>query len=70
MNGDGYADIAVGAFEADPANGVVFIYGGGPKIDGSYDAYFDLKDKGKYQVLILFKVGEEKRTAGIYYEIK
>jgi hypothetical protein len=42
MNGDGYADIAVGAFEADPANGVVFIYGGGPKIDGSYDAYFDL----------------------------
>jgi hypothetical protein len=36
----------------------------------SYDAYFDLKEKGKYQVLILFKVGEEKRTAGIYHEIK
>jgi hypothetical protein len=36
----------------------------------SYDAYFKLSDKGKYQVIILFKVGEQKRTAGIYYEIK
>jgi len=36
----------------------------------SYDAYFKLPDKGKYQVIILFKVGEQKRTAGIYYEIK
>jgi hypothetical protein len=36
----------------------------------SYDAYFDLKEKGKYQVLILFKVGERKRTAGIYHEVK
>jgi len=35
----------------------------------SYDAYFDLKEKGKYQVLILFKVGDQKRTAGIYYEV-
>ena len=36
----------------------------------SYDAYFNLPDKGKYQVMVLFKVGEQKRTAGIYYEIK
>jgi hypothetical protein len=36
----------------------------------SYDAYFNLPEKGKYQVLVLFKVGEQKRTAGIYYEIK
>jgi len=36
----------------------------------SYDAYFNLPDKGKYQVMILFKVGEQKGTAGIYYEIK
>jgi C4-type Zn-finger protein len=36
----------------------------------SYDAYFKLSEKGKYQVIILFKVGEQKRTAGIYYEIK
>ena len=36
----------------------------------SYDAYFNLKEKGKYQVMILFKAGEKKSTAGIYYEIK
>ena len=36
----------------------------------SYDAYFKLSDKGKYQVIILFKVGEQKRTAGIYYEMQ
>ena len=36
----------------------------------SYDAYFNLPEKGKYQVMVLFKVGEQKRTAGIYYEIK
>ncbi len=36
----------------------------------SYDAYFKLSDKGKYQVIILFKIGDQKRTAGIYYEIK
>jgi hypothetical protein len=36
----------------------------------SYDAYFNLKEKGKYQVIILFKAGEKKSSAGIYYEIK
>ena len=36
----------------------------------SCDAYFNLPEKGKYQVMVLFKVGEQKRTAGIYYEIK
>jgi hypothetical protein len=36
----------------------------------SYDAYFNLPDKGKYQVMILFKIGEQKRTAGIYYELR
>jgi hypothetical protein len=36
----------------------------------SYDAYFKLPEKGKYQVMVLFKIGEKKRTAGIYYEIK
>jgi len=36
----------------------------------SYDAYFNLPDKGKYKVMILFKVGEQKRTAGIYYDLK
>jgi hypothetical protein len=36
----------------------------------SYDAYFNLPAKGKYQVLVLFKIGEQKRTAGIHYEVK
>lgn len=36
----------------------------------SYDAYFNLPDKGKYQVIVLVKKGEQKIPAGIYYEIK
>jgi len=37
----------------------------------SYDAYFNLPEKGKYQVMILFKVGDKKPIpAGIYYEVK
>jgi hypothetical protein len=36
----------------------------------SYDAYFNLTEKGKYQIMILFKVGDQKRTAGIYYDLK
>jgi hypothetical protein len=36
----------------------------------SYDAYFNLPDKGKYQVMILFKTGDQKKTAGIYYDLK
>jgi hypothetical protein len=43
------------------------------KYDGemkSYDTYFNLPEKGKYQVIILAKVGEKKIPAGIYYEVK
>ena len=36
----------------------------------SYDGYFNLPEKGKYQVMILFKTGDQKKTAGIYYEVK
>ena len=37
----------------------------------SYDAFFNLPEKGKYQVMILFKVGDKKPApAGIYYEVK
>jgi len=36
----------------------------------SYDGYFSFPEKGKYQVMILFKTGDQKRTAGIYYEVK
>jgi hypothetical protein len=35
-----------------------------------YNAYFNLSQKGKYQVLIVFKIGDKKNTAGIYYEVK
>ena len=35
-----------------------------------YNSYFNLSQKGKYQVLIVFKIGEKKNTAGIYYETK
>jgi hypothetical protein len=35
-----------------------------------YNAYFNLPQKGKYQLLIVFKVGEKKRHAGIYYDVK
>ena len=36
----------------------------------SYDAYFNLPEKGKYQVMILFRIGDQKKTAGIYYDLK
>ena len=36
----------------------------------SYDGYFNLAEKGKYQVVILFKTGDQKKSAGIYYEVK
>jgi hypothetical protein len=34
-----------------------------------YNGYFNLPQKGKYQVLIVFQIGDKKRTAGIYYDI-
>jgi hypothetical protein len=36
----------------------------------SYDAYFNLPDKGKYQVMVLVKKGDQKIPAGIYYDVK
>ena len=36
----------------------------------SYDAYFNLSEKGRYQVMVLVKQGEQKKTAGIYYDVK
>jgi hypothetical protein len=36
----------------------------------SYDAYVNLPDKGKYQVIVLVKKGDQKIPAGTYYEIK
>ncbi len=43
------------------------------KYDGdmkSYDAYFNMPEKGKYQVMVLLKIGDQKKTAGIYYDLK
>jgi hypothetical protein len=36
----------------------------------SYDAYFSMPEKGKYELLVLIKTGDQKRTAGVYYELK
>ncbi|MBA4312151.1 MAG: hypothetical protein C0417_05935 [Chlorobiaceae bacterium] len=38
MNGDGYDDVAVGAYDANITSGFVFIFGGGQKIDSTFDA--------------------------------
>ena len=38
MNGDGYDEIAVGAYSVNQTDGFVFIFGGGPQIDPNFDA--------------------------------
>jgi hypothetical protein len=35
----------------------------------SYDGYFNMPEKGKYQIMVLLKIGEKKRTAGVYWDI-
>lgn len=35
-----------------------------------YVGHFNMPQKGKYQVMILFKTGEEKHQGGVYYEVK
>jgi len=34
-----------------------------------YTAYFNLPEKGKYQIMIRLKVGDKKRTAGVYWDL-
>jgi hypothetical protein len=36
----------------------------------SYDGYFNLPEKGKYELLVLIKTGDQKKAAGVYYEVK
>jgi hypothetical protein len=36
----------------------------------SFDAYFSMPDKGRYELLVLVKTGDVKRTAGIYYDLR
>jgi hypothetical protein len=35
----------------------------------SYDGYFSMPEKGKYQILVLFRYADQKKTAGIYYDM-
>ena len=36
----------------------------------SYDGYFSMPEKGRYEMLVLVKRGDQKRTAGIYYDLQ
>lgn len=36
----------------------------------SYDAYFNMPAKGRYELLVLVRAGDDKKTAGIYYDMK
>ncbi|MDZ7581757.1 MAG: hypothetical protein U5R30_14495 [Deltaproteobacteria bacterium] len=36
----------------------------------SYDAYFSMPQEGRYEILVLVKTGDVKKTAGIYYDLK
>jgi hypothetical protein len=35
----------------------------------SYDAYFNMPEKGKYEILVLFRFDGQKKTAGTYYDL-
>jgi adenine deaminase len=35
----------------------------------SFDAYFNMPAKGRYQILMLANYGDQKKTAGIYHEV-
>ena len=48
MNGDGFDDIAIGGPEANYTDGFVFVYGGGPRIDGKFDAAVGSSDDGDF----------------------
>ena len=41
-----------------------------PDMMSQYVGHFNMPKKGKYQALVLFKIGEEKHQGGVYYEIK
>ena len=40
------------------------------KANKSFDNYFNLPDKGQYQLLAAFKVEDQTRKSGVYYERK
>ncbi len=36
----------------------------------SYDGYFNMPDKGRYELLVLIRQGDRRTSAGAYYELK
>jgi hypothetical protein len=48
MNGDGYDDLAVGDPKASITSGVVYIFAGGPTIDGEFDAAISMSNDGSF----------------------
>ena len=48
MNGDGYDDVVVSAPSATITSGFVFVYGGGPTIDGNFDAAVGKSTNGDF----------------------
>ena len=35
----------------------------------SYDNYFNMPEQGRYQILIIARYDDQKKTAGIYYDV-
>ncbi len=48
VNGDGYRDVAVGCPYATVTQGIVFVFCGGPQIDGVYDARRSLSTDARF----------------------
>lgn len=36
----------------------------------SHDAYFNMPDKGRYELLVLIRQADRRTTAGVYYDLK
>jgi len=52
MNGDGYDDLAVGCPEASITSGVVYIFAGGPTVDGEFDAAISMSNQSLFGISI------------------
>lgn len=63
-------DAAVGMKVVDPRGGEQIrplAYNEGLK---GYEGYFRLPEKGTYELLVLVRIGEERKTAGIRWDLK
>ena len=52
MNGDGHDDILVAAYRATNTSGFVFVFGGGPQIDGTFDAAVGMDSDSDFGVSV------------------